>query len=94
MNKVLVIAFVIMSCQLSFAKDGYEIGNCQSIAQRTARAFEKINRFHLESLMHLQGLPNQVEVYQDEEGYLTITTNTGRGEQTCIVESVKFNPQP
>lgn len=94
MNKVLAIALVMMSSQMSFAKDGYEVGNCQVTAQKAARAFEKINHFQLGSLMHLQGLPDQVEVYQDEEGYLKVITNTGRGENTCIVETVKFNPEP
>jgi hypothetical protein len=95
MKHVLALTIVLLASQMSFAMDGYDIGHCQAQAQAAAKAIGKINGFGPKNfVLNLQGSPDHVETYQDSEGYFEIVTNTGMGENTCVVESVDFNPKP
>jgi hypothetical protein len=94
MKQVLMTALIVLGVSSAFAKDGYDIGNCQVAAQKAAKAIAKINGAKGNFNLHLQGSPNGVETYQDEDGYFEIITVAGRGEGQCRVEELKFNPEP
>lgn len=84
--KKILIAIVVLVGTNAFAA-----GNCEFLAQMAAKAIGKLNG-QANLKVTLVGQSGQVEQYNDEEGYLKITTNSPMGN--CFVEHVDYNPAP
>jgi hypothetical protein len=93
-NNVLLSLAIILSTGLASAAQINTAGNCVFQAQQAAEEIAKINGHPTSVKVALQGQSDQVETYVDSAGYFLVTTNAGRGENTCIVEIVRYNPQP